>query len=49
METSLLDRFFEMEDSHWWFVARERIVLDQFVRAPHAARSSQSAQRLPDT
>ncbi len=32
-----------MEDSHWWFVARERIVLDQFVRATHAARSSQSA------
>lgn len=28
MDPSLYHRFFEVEDLHWWFVARQRIVLD---------------------
>lgn len=32
METELFDRFYEVEDSHWWFVGRRRIVVDQFYR-----------------
>lgn len=43
MESGLLDQFFEIEDSHWWFVARQRIVLDQFVRATNGAPPSRSA------
>ena len=33
METELFGRFFEVEDRHWWFVGRRRIVLDQLARA----------------
>lgn len=29
METELFGRFYEVEDRHWWFVGRRRIVLDQ--------------------
>lgn len=32
METELFGRFFEVEDRHWWFVGRRRIVLDQLAR-----------------
>ena len=32
VETILFDRFFEVEDQHWWFVGRRRIVLDQLRR-----------------
>lgn len=32
METELFDRFFEVEDRHWWFVGRRHIVLDQVSR-----------------
>jgi SAM-dependent methyltransferase len=33
LETELFGRFFEVEDRHWWFVGRRRIVLDQLTRA----------------
>jgi SAM-dependent methyltransferase len=32
LETELFGRFFEVEDRHWWFVGRRRIVLDQLGR-----------------
>lgn len=32
METELFERFFAVEDRHWWFVGRRRIVLDQVAR-----------------
>jgi SAM-dependent methyltransferase len=32
MDPSLYHRFFEVEDRHWWFVARQRIVLDVIHR-----------------
>lgn len=32
VETELFGRFFEVEDRHWWFVGRRRIVLDQLAR-----------------
>ncbi len=32
METELFGRFYEVEDRHWWFVGRRRIVLDQLER-----------------
>jgi SAM-dependent methyltransferase len=32
LETELFERFFEVEDRHWWFVGRRRIVLDQLAR-----------------
>ncbi|HAV23307.1 MAG: hypothetical protein A2X67_10135 [Ignavibacteria bacterium GWA2_55_11] len=28
MDSSLYHRFFEIEEKHWWFVSRQRIVLD---------------------
>jgi SAM-dependent methyltransferase len=33
MDPSLYHRFFEVEDRHWWFVARQRIVLDLIRRS----------------
>ncbi len=33
METELFDRFYEVEDRHWWFVGRRKIVLDQLKQA----------------
>ena len=32
VETQLFDRFYEVEDRHWWFVGRRRIVLDHLAR-----------------
>jgi SAM-dependent methyltransferase len=32
VDPSLYHRFFEVEDRHWWFVARQRIVLDLIGR-----------------
>lgn len=32
METELFDRFYEVEDRHWWFVGRRHIVFDQIER-----------------
>lgn len=32
LETELFGRFYEVEDRHWWFVGRRRIVLDQLAR-----------------
>lgn len=32
METELFGRFYEVEDRHWWFVGRRRIVIDQLHR-----------------
>jgi SAM-dependent methyltransferase len=42
VETQLFGRFYQVEDRHWWFVGRRRIVLDQLSRyltpagSPHA-------------
>ena len=33
MDPSLYHRFFEVEDRHWWFAARQRIVLDVIRRS----------------
>lgn len=33
METQLFGRFFAVEDRHWWFVGRRRIVLDQLAHS----------------
>lgn len=32
MDTSLYDQFYRIETTHWWFVARQEIVLDQIAR-----------------
>ncbi len=32
METQLFSRFYEVEDQHWWFVGRRKIVIDQLAR-----------------
>ncbi|MPZ24050.1 MAG: methyltransferase domain-containing protein [Dehalococcoidia bacterium] len=32
LEPELLSRFFQLEDHHWWFTGRRRIVLDQIER-----------------
>ena len=32
MDTVLFDKFFEVEDRHWWFVGRRKIVLDQLAQ-----------------
>ena len=33
MDPTLYHKFFEVEERHWWFVARQRIVLDVIRRS----------------
>jgi 2-polyprenyl-3-methyl-5-hydroxy-6-metoxy-1,4-benzoquinol methylase len=41
MDSHLYHQFFEKEDTHWWFVARNRIIMDMIsrrVRLPEGSR-----------
>lgn len=35
MDKSLYEQFFQIESTHWWFVARREIILDQIKRIIH--------------